>query len=100
MKNMNRLMEIDLLVSEDTPKNQLVEIKNIIKEYATIQKMENMGVKSLAYPVENLGKKHLKAQYINAIVEVKQNKTDYHTLSSKLLANNNVLRYLITPVNQ
>lgn len=50
-KKANRLMEITVLVPENATENQIIEIKNIIEKYATIHKIENLGVKTSPYPL-------------------------------------------------
>lgn len=43
-------MEITILVPENATENQIIEIKNLIEKYATIHKIENLGVKTSPYP--------------------------------------------------
>lgn len=94
MKRYKRL--VILLLSEQTTKNQLTEIKNIIEKYATIRKIKNLGVKTSPYPMAKNGVEYLKTQYI--FITIKTSNAKCRTLNDKLCENNNAIRHLIATV--
>lgn len=97
-KKANRLMEITVLVPENATENQIIEIKNLIEKYATIHKIENLGVKTSSYPLAKNGVEYLKTQYIFATITASD--IDLGTLDRELYKNDNVIRYLFVTLKK
>ena len=93
-----RLMEITILVPENATENQIIEIKNLIEKYATIQNIEDLGVKTSPYPMAKNGVEYLKARYIFATITASD--IDLGTLDRELYKNDNVIRYLFVTLRK
>lgn len=93
-----RLMEITILVPENATENQIIEIKNLIEKYATIHKIENLGVKTSPYPLAKNDVEYLKTQYIFATITASD--IDLGTLDRELYKNDNVIRYLFVTLRK
>lgn len=93
-----RLMEITILVPENATENQIIEIKNLIEKYATIQKIENLGTKRLTYPMAKNGTEYLKAQFIFAGITASD--IDLGTFDRELYKNDNVIRHLLVTLRK
>ena len=91
-------MEITILVPENATENQIIEIKNLIEKYATIHKIENLGVKTSLYPLAKNGVEYLKTQYIFATITASD--IDLGTLDRELYKNDNVIRYLFVTLRK
>ena len=97
-KKANRLMEITVLVPENATENQIIEIKNIVEKYATIQNIEDLGVKRLTYPMEKNGVEYLKARYI--FVTLEANDIDCSSFHDELYKNDNIIRHLLVTLRK
>lgn len=91
-------MEITILVPENATENQIIEIKNLIEKYATIHKIENLGVKTSPYPLAKNGVEYLKARYIFAALEA--NDIDCGSFHDELYKNDNVIRHLLVTLRK
>ena len=91
-------MEITVLMPENATENQIIEIKNIIEKYATIRKIENLGVKTSPYPLAKNGVEYLKTQYIFATITASD--IDLGTFDRELYKNDNVIRYLFVTLRK
>lgn len=91
-------MEITILVPENVTENQIIKIKNLIEKYATIRKIENLGVKTSPYPLAKNGVEYLKTQYIFATITASD--IDLGTLDRELYKNDNVIRYLFVTLRK
>ena len=94
--NRSRLREVTVLIPENATDDKITELKNIIEKYATIRKIENLGVKTSPYPMAKNGVEYLKTQYIFVTIETSNAKC--RILSDKLYKNDNAIRHLIATV--
>ena len=97
-KKANRLMEITVLAPENATENQIIEIKNIIEKYATIRKIENLGVKTSPYPLAKNGVEYLKTQYIFATITASD--IDCGSFHDELYKNDNAIRHLLVTLRK
>lgn len=87
--NTTKKYELTILVDEVAPQEVIDGLTEKIKGYGKITKMEDDGVKRLAYPILN----HEKARYLYYELELEDGVQP--KLSSHLNIEDNILRYLL-----
>lgn len=94
MTTTTRKYEWTILVDEIAPQEVVDGLAERIKKYGEIIKMEDDGVKRLAYPIRN----HEKARYLFYTLELENDMLA--KLSSDLNIDDNVVRYLLVRVSK
>lgn len=78
---------------ESTTDEQIAKTQHEIEDYVAVDKLEDEGVKFLAYPIKDGKTEHLRARYIH--LTAKARKIAYRKLNGELVKNHDILRYLI-----
>ena len=86
--------ELTILFDETLGNDTIEKVNEIIKEHGTIKKIEDGGVKRLAYEIKSREKAH----YMYYELEMKDGEPQ--KLASKLNINYDVLRYLLVRVSK
>lgn len=86
--------ELTILVDENAPQEVIDELTEKIKGYGKITKVEDDGVKRLAYPIRNQEKAH----YLFYELELENDVPA--KLSSNLNIDEDVMRYLLVRVSE
>ena len=78
---------------ESTTDEQIAKIRHDIEAYVAVDKLEDEGVKFLAYPIKDGKTEHPRARYIHLTARATNIK--YRKLNGELVKNPDILRYLI-----
>lgn len=78
---------------ESTTDEQIAKIRHDIEAYVAVDKLEDDGVKFLAYPIKDGKTEHLRARYIHLTAKARE--IAYRRLNGELVKNHDILRYLI-----
>ncbi len=92
MTNYEVMFIIDPTLEEAKKEATIETVQNIIANDGEVVKVDVMGMKKLAYPIE----KHEEGYYV--VVEFKANPTLPYELNRKLKISDNVIRHMI--INQ
>ena len=95
--NTTKNYELTILVDEIAPQEVIDGLTEKVKGYGKITKIEDDGVKRLAYPVQKV-RLHEKAHYLYYTLELEN---DVPTkLSTNLNIDDDVVRYLLVRVSR
>lgn len=78
---------------ESTTDEQIAKIQHDIEAYVSVDKLEDDGVKTLAYPIKDGKTEHLRVRYIHLTAKARE--IAYRRLNGELVKNHDILRYLI-----
>lgn len=93
--NTTKKHELTILVDEIAPQEVIDGLTEKVKGYGKITKIEDDGVKRLAYPVQKV-RLHEKAHYLYYTLELEDGVPA--KLSSNLNIDDNIVRYLLVRV--
>ena len=78
---------------ESTTDEQIAKIQHDIETHVSVDKLEDDGVKFLAYPIKDGKTEHERARYIHLTTKARE--IAYRRLNGELVKNPDILRYLI-----
>ena len=95
--NTTKNYELTILVDEIAPQEVIDGLTEKVKGYGKITKIEDDGVKRLAYPVQKV-RLHEKAHYLYYTLELEDGVPA--KLSTNLNTDDNIVRYLLVRVSR
>ncbi len=90
--NTTKNYELTILVDEIAPQEVIDGLTKKIKKYGTVVKLEDEGVKNLAYPIQRV-RLHEKARYLFYTLELENDVPA--KLSSDLCIDDDTIRHLL-----
>lgn len=90
--NTTKNYELTILVSEDAPQEVINGLTKKIKGYGKITRLDDEGVKRLAYPIQRV-RLHEKARYLYYEMTIEGD--NWRELSNDLNTDDNIVRYLL-----